>query len=81
MSKKVALVTGASSAIGYDATLELYKLGFTVYGVARRIEKMGDLIALLVPNVPFEFFTGIYIMIKYRKKMKNKEIVVSCSIE
>lgn len=43
MSKKVALVTGASSGIGYDATLELYKSGFTVYGAARRIEKMGGL--------------------------------------
>ena len=28
--------------------------------------------ALLIPYVPFEFFTGIYILIKYRRK-KAKE--------
>lgn len=38
--KKVALVTGASSGIGEDAVLQLLKAGFTVYGAARRIERM-----------------------------------------
>jgi NAD(P)-dependent dehydrogenase (short-subunit alcohol dehydrogenase family) len=40
---KVALVTGASSGIGESATRELMKAGFTVYAVARRVERMADL--------------------------------------
>lgn len=43
MSKKVALVTGASSGIGYDAAIELQKAGFTVYGAARRMDKLKGL--------------------------------------
>jgi short-subunit dehydrogenase len=41
--KKVILITGASSGIGKDAALQLIKEGYTVYGAARRIEKMKDL--------------------------------------
>jgi NADP-dependent 3-hydroxy acid dehydrogenase YdfG len=40
MSNKVALVTGASSGIGYDSAIELQKAGFTVYGAARRIDTL-----------------------------------------
>jgi short-subunit dehydrogenase len=40
MSNKVALITGASSGIGYAVALEFQKKGFTVYGAARRIERM-----------------------------------------
>ena len=40
---KVALVTGASSGIGSATALELAKLGFTVYGAARRVERMQTL--------------------------------------
>ncbi|MDR1753516.1 MAG: SDR family NAD(P)-dependent oxidoreductase, partial [Eubacterium sp.] len=40
MSNRVALITGASSGIGYAAALEFQKKGFTVYGAARRIERM-----------------------------------------
>jgi len=43
MSKKVALVTGASSGIGFDAAIDLQKAGFTVYGAARRVDKLKDL--------------------------------------
>lgn len=43
MTKKVALVTGASSGIGYDTAVKLQKAGFTVYGAARRVEKMKEL--------------------------------------
>ncbi len=42
-NKKVALVTGASSGIGYYTALELMDRGFKVYGAARRVEKMKDL--------------------------------------
>ncbi|MCR5140059.1 MAG: oxidoreductase [Bacteroidaceae bacterium] len=43
MNKKVILVTGASSGIGYDAALELARQGHKVYGAARRVEKMEPL--------------------------------------
>ncbi len=43
MSKKVALVTGASSGIGFDAAIKLKNNGFIVYGAARRVEKLNEL--------------------------------------
>jgi short-subunit dehydrogenase len=43
MSNKVALITGASSGIGYATALEFKKKGFTVYGAARRVERMREL--------------------------------------
>lgn len=43
MSNKIALITGASSGIGYSTALELKSRGFVVYGAARRIDKMQDL--------------------------------------
>jgi len=40
MKKQVILITGASSGIGKDTALTLLKAGHTVYGAARRVEKM-----------------------------------------
>ena len=40
---KTALVTGASSGIGKETVQLLLNAGATVYGVARRVEKMKDL--------------------------------------
>jgi len=41
--KKIILVTGASSGIGKSTAEQLINDGHTVYGAARRIEKMKDL--------------------------------------
>lgn len=41
---KVILITGASSGIGKDAALSLIKQGHIVYGAARRISKMKDIV-------------------------------------
>ena len=43
-SKNVILVTGASSGMGKDAALRLIREGHIVYGAARRVEKMKDLV-------------------------------------
>lgn len=43
-TKKIILITGASSGIGKNAALQLIKLGHIVYGAARRIDKMQDLV-------------------------------------
>ncbi|MFF4615712.1 oxidoreductase [Nonomuraea jabiensis] len=40
MSGRVCLVTGASSGIGRATALELLRAGHTVYGLARRVERM-----------------------------------------
>ncbi|GAA0943732.1 oxidoreductase [Nonomuraea longicatena] len=40
---KVCLVTGASSGIGLATALELRRAGHTVYGAARRVERMAPL--------------------------------------
>ena len=40
---KVILITGASSGIGKETALKLIREGHTVYGAARRVEKMKDL--------------------------------------
>ena len=41
--RRVALVTGASSGIGERTALRLQEAGFTVYAVARRVERMEGL--------------------------------------
>lgn len=43
MEKKVILLTGASSGIGYQTAEFLAKQGHIVYGAARRVEKMESL--------------------------------------
>ncbi len=43
MSKKVALVTGASSGMGAATAKKLAEQGVVVYGAARRVERMSEL--------------------------------------
>ena len=43
MDTKVALVTGASSGIGEATALKLREAGYTVYGAARRVQRMQHL--------------------------------------
>jgi len=43
MANKIAFVTGASSGIGEATALKLKDLGYTVYGAARRVERMQHL--------------------------------------
>lgn len=42
--KPVALVTGASSGMGRDFALSLLAEGYVVYGAARRIDKMSEIV-------------------------------------
>lgn len=42
-NQKVILITGASSGMGYEAAKELASQGHTVYGAARRVEKIAPL--------------------------------------
>ncbi|MGO4596844.1 oxidoreductase [Terrabacter sp. 2RAF25] len=44
-TKKVALVTGASAGIGESVAVHLVEAGWTVYAVARRVERMAALAA------------------------------------
>ena len=43
MEKKVILITGASSGIGYDTALKLAGQGHKVYGAARRMDRLEPL--------------------------------------
>lgn len=47
------------------APLILVGIPLTTFGVAVPI-------ALFVPYIPFEFFTGIYLLIRYRKRSNPK---------
>lgn len=62
--KKVVLITGASSGIGKATALQLIKEGHTVYGAARRIDKMNDIVQLGGSSIEMD--------------ITNKQEVVAC---
>jgi len=43
--RPVALITGASSGMGKDFALRLLREGYTVYGAARRVDRMQDIVS------------------------------------
>ena len=54
-SGKTALITGASSGIGYEFAKALHRRGCTIIGVARRGEKLEELKTLLERDRPSSF--------------------------
>src|SRR5688572_25778326 len=48
---KVAIVTGASAGIGAATARRLHERGFTVYAIARRIDRMAPLAALGIHTI------------------------------
>ncbi|MEV8538608.1 oxidoreductase [Streptomyces sp. NPDC051572] len=54
MTKKVALVTGASSGIGEATARQLQQAGFIVYGAARRTDRMSGLAESGVRTLPLD---------------------------
>lgn len=73
--KKVVLITGASAGIGKETARLLAGNGFTVYGAARRIEKMQDLkslgVRLLEMDVTSEesMVNGVQEILKAEKRI------------
>ncbi len=53
-TKKVVLLTGASSGIGYKTAELLASLDYKVYGAARRVEKMVPLSALGITPIEMD---------------------------
>lgn len=43
--KKIAIITGASSGMGKSTAFQMHQKGYKVYGMARRTDKMNDLLA------------------------------------
>lgn len=52
--KKVVLVTGASAGIGKATATLLAQKDYIVYGAARRVEKMQDLLSLGIKVIPMD---------------------------
>lgn len=72
MSKKVALITGASSGIGKSTAIELNKKGFIVYGAARRKDMMQDLEVKGIHTISLDV-TNDESMVKCVNEILNKE--------
>lgn len=53
-SNRVVLITGASAGMGKETAKLLAAKGYTVYGAARRMEKMKDLEAIGIRTIPMD---------------------------
>ena len=53
-TKKIVLLTGASSGIGYKTAELLASLDYKVYGAARRVEKMASLSVLGITPIEMD---------------------------
>jgi NADP-dependent 3-hydroxy acid dehydrogenase YdfG len=49
-STKTCLITGASSGLGYELSLEMIKHGWKVIGIARREEKLKEIAQKIGPQ-------------------------------
>lgn len=70
--KKIAIVTGASSGMGKSTAKELHKKGITVYGVARRLEKMKDLEGMGVKTLSMDLTDEVSIKKGIESILKNE---------
>lgn len=71
-TKKVALITGASSGIGKATALEFARRGFVVYGAARRMNEMSDLLAQGIHTVELDV-TDEHSMVSCVTQIMEKE--------
>ena len=76
--KKYALITGASSGIGYEIAIKLSNLGFNIIAVSRnkeKLEKLKSCCDTLVEVIPLDLskLENVY---KLYETTKNKEIEI-----
>ena len=77
--KKVILLTGASSGIGYQTAESLAKEGHVVYGAARRTEKMEKQTKNVMNcqlNVVICYSTNFIFLIKLFHKLEMKGVLM-----
>lgn len=70
--QKVIIVTGASSGIGKATAQQLIKEGHNVYGAARRIEKMSELVSVGGKDVSIDLTNHVRYIPKFKKLLKEK---------
>ncbi|MCI2083102.1 MAG: oxidoreductase [Bacteroidales bacterium] len=80
--KKVVLVTGASSGIGRDTAIKLNDRGYLVYGAARRLDRLDELVPMGINVLPLDV-TDDGSMVKCVSSLVEKEggidVLVNCA--
>ncbi|MDR0604128.1 MAG: SDR family NAD(P)-dependent oxidoreductase [Bacteroidales bacterium] len=72
MEKKVVLITGASSGIGRETALFLAKCNYTVYGMARRVDKLKELESQNVKTLVLDITDEISVINAINEVIKNE---------
>jgi NADP-dependent 3-hydroxy acid dehydrogenase YdfG len=72
MNKQVILITGASSGIGFMTAERLAKMGYRVYGAARRVDKIAPLEPLGVIPVSMDVTDGQSVQAAIRTIMEKE---------